>query len=205
MIIFDDAAAREVNEYDLSFGVRNENQLAHDMKIGAAGELYAFEFLSRLETSLPSFGRHNWESTIRRYVIIHENYRDMQEWRGSEAVDITYDDTEGEFTQLLIANGYLDGSIWAHAKPKYFLEVKTTTKECASRFFLSKSQYRRMQRMKLSFQVPAEVYIILRVSNLDKDKIEIRLYLDPAGMEERGELQFTLEFYFVVSAARDGH
>lgn len=32
--------AREVNDYDLPFGVRNENQLAHDMKIGAAGELY---------------------------------------------------------------------------------------------------------------------------------------------------------------------
>jgi hypothetical protein len=26
--------------YDLPFGVRNENQLAHDMKVGAAGELY---------------------------------------------------------------------------------------------------------------------------------------------------------------------
>jgi hypothetical protein len=33
-------AATEVNEYDIPFGVRNENQLAHDMKIGAAGELY---------------------------------------------------------------------------------------------------------------------------------------------------------------------
>jgi hypothetical protein len=32
--------AREVNDYDLPFGVRNENQLAHDMKVGAAGELY---------------------------------------------------------------------------------------------------------------------------------------------------------------------
>jgi hypothetical protein len=33
-------ATREVNNYDLPFGVRNENQLAHDMKVGAAGELY---------------------------------------------------------------------------------------------------------------------------------------------------------------------
>jgi hypothetical protein len=33
-------AAREVNNYDLPFGVRSENQLAHDMKVGAAGELY---------------------------------------------------------------------------------------------------------------------------------------------------------------------
>jgi hypothetical protein len=33
-------AAREDNNYDLPFGVRNENQLAHDIKVGAAGELY---------------------------------------------------------------------------------------------------------------------------------------------------------------------
>ncbi|KAF4634928.1 hypothetical protein G7Y89_g3181 [Cudoniella acicularis] len=122
-------ASRDASSYDLPFGVRNENQLAHDMKVGAAGELYAFEIFSRLETSLPEFGRHDWQSTIRRHVTIHENYRDMKPWRGAETADITYDDTKGELTQLLIANGYLDGSIWAYARLKYFLEVKTTTKE----------------------------------------------------------------------------
>jgi hypothetical protein len=68
----------------------------------------------------------------------------MEPLHGAETADIIYKDTEGEFTQLLITNGYLDGSIWAHARPKYFLEVKTTTKECATRFFLSKSQYKRV-------------------------------------------------------------
>lgn len=68
----------------------------------------------------------------------------MEPWRGAETADITYDDAEGEFTQLLIANGYMDRSIWARATPKYFLEVKATTKECATRFFLSKSQYQRV-------------------------------------------------------------
>jgi hypothetical protein len=29
-----------LTSYDLPFGVRSENQLAHDMKVGAAGELY---------------------------------------------------------------------------------------------------------------------------------------------------------------------
>ena len=33
-------AATDVRAYDLPFGVRTENQLAHDMKVGAAGELY---------------------------------------------------------------------------------------------------------------------------------------------------------------------
>ena len=49
-----------------------------------------------------------------------------------------------------------------------------------------------------------EVYIILRVFNLDKDGIDMRLYIDPAGMEERGELHFTSESYSVVPSARDG-
>ena len=33
-------ASTDARAYDLPFGVRNENQLAHDMKVGAAGELY---------------------------------------------------------------------------------------------------------------------------------------------------------------------
>ncbi|TVY16404.1 hypothetical protein LARI1_G008274 [Lachnellula arida] len=196
-------AAEEVNTYDLPFGVRNENQLAHDMKIGAAGELYAFEILSRLETTLPEFGHHNWKSTIRKFVKVHEKYQGMKEWTGSETADITYNDKEGEFTQLLVANGYLVGSIWAAAKPKYFLEVKTTTKECATKLFLSKSQYRRMQGMKLGAHASDEVYIILRVFNLDKENIDMRLYVDPAGMEDR-ELKFTPESYSVVPLVSDG-
>ena len=35
--------------YDLPFGVRNENQLAHDMKVGAAGELYVRFYLKQNE------------------------------------------------------------------------------------------------------------------------------------------------------------
>lgn len=62
-----------------------------------------------------------------------------------------------------------------------------------------------MQQMKLGSQASAEVYIILRVFNLDKDRIDMRLYVDPAGMEERGELQFTSESYSVVPLARAGH
>lgn len=62
-----------------------------------------------------------------------------------------------------------------------------------------------MQQMKLGSQASAEVYIILRVFNLDKDRIDMRLYVDPAGMEERGELQFTSESYSVVPLAHAGH
>lgn len=102
-----------------------------------------FEILSRLETRLPGFGRGNWQSTIRRHVTIHEDYHDMEPWKGAETADITYDDTAGELTKLLVENEYLE-QIWMGAKPKYYLEVKTTTKECGTRFFVSKSQYQRV-------------------------------------------------------------
>jgi hypothetical protein len=107
-----------------------------------------FEILSRLETRLPGFNRANWQSTIRWHVKVHEDYCTLDQWRGTETADITYDDTEGEFTKLLVENEYLDEA-WLGAKPKYFLEVKTTTKECSTRFFVSKSQYERVCELNL--------------------------------------------------------
>jgi len=106
-----------------------------------------FEILSRLETRLPGFGRDNWQSTIRRHVKVHEDYNDMEAWKGAETADITYDDKKGELTKLLVGNGYLD-NVWIDAKPKYYLEVKTTIKECGTKFFVSKSQYQRVRGLR---------------------------------------------------------
>ena len=100
-----------------------------------------------MEAPLHEFGRGNWQSTIRRYVTVHEDYSDMDAWKGAETADITYDDTEGDFTKLLVENEYLD-DIWIDAKPKYYLEVKATTKECGTRFFISKSQYQRVYELR---------------------------------------------------------
>lgn len=75
---------------------------------------------------------------------VHEDYDDMEAWNGAETADITYDDKDGELTKLLVENMYLD-DIWIGATPKYYLEVKTTTKECGTRFFVSKSQYQRVR------------------------------------------------------------
>lgn len=104
-----------------------------------------FEILKRLTPGLPGFGRDNWQSTIRRHVTDHADYSDMDPWTGLETADITYNDTEGDFTKLLVINKYLD-EIWVGAKPMYFLEVKTTTKECNTRFFVSKSQHQKVCR-----------------------------------------------------------
>ena len=99
-----------------------------------------FEILSRLD--LPGFDRGNWHSKIRHRVRLHENYRNLEQWEGDDE-DILYDDKEGVFTQLLVNNGYLD-DIWKTAKPKYWLEVKSTTKKCGTRFFLTKPEHEKV-------------------------------------------------------------
>lgn len=43
-----------------------------------------------------------------------------------------------------------------------------------------------------------EVYIIVRVFNLDKGNIDMRLYVDPAAMEAAGQLSFTAQQWSVV-------
>lgn len=94
--------------------------------------------------NLSHFGRDNWKSNIRKDVRVHPKYSDMEPWNGAETADITYDDTRGEFTKFLINNRYLLSSVWSSARPKYYLEVKTTTKGCNTPFFMSKSQYQRV-------------------------------------------------------------
>ncbi|KIM99744.1 hypothetical protein OIDMADRAFT_125409, partial [Oidiodendron maius Zn] len=140
------ASALPLNQpiYDSPFGVKDENRLAYNLRIGAAGELYVFEILKRLNPPLPRFSDSNWKSSIRKYVTVHESYQDMGAWEGYEQSDIMYNDIKGEFTQLLIDNGYLDGKVWANAKPRYSLEVKSTTGDCETTFFLSIGQYQRV-------------------------------------------------------------
>jgi hypothetical protein len=41
-------------------------------------------------------------------VNIHEDHHDLEPWKGAETADITYNDTDGDFTKLLVENKYLD-------------------------------------------------------------------------------------------------
>jgi hypothetical protein len=100
-----------------------------------------FEILSGLE--LPGFDRRNWRSKIRHHVKIHEDYHDLEKWNDDD-VDIVYDDKEGVLTQLLVGSGYLDKNIWIGARPKYWLEVKSTTKKCGTRFFLTNPEHEKV-------------------------------------------------------------
>lgn len=74
----------------------------------------------------------------------------MNPWYGRETADFVYDDTSGDLTGILTGNGYLNGDTWQGARPRYFLEVKSTTGPCEKPFYMSKYQYQRVSDSKYS-------------------------------------------------------
>jgi len=101
-----------------------------------------FELLSNLNPPLPNFSEANWTSSIRGAVTQHPDYSNMGSWNGREIADITYEDTEGVFTNFLIEKGYMEREPWyGMTGLKYLIEVKSTTRECSTPFFMSKEQY----------------------------------------------------------------
>ncbi|KAL2126970.1 hypothetical protein VTI74DRAFT_11543 [Chaetomium olivicolor] len=134
---------------------------------------------------------------MRRYVTIHPDYADMDDWRGRETADITYDDTEGDLTAVLMDRGYLDRDGWQHARPKYYIEVKSTTRPCNAPFYMSKRQYQRMNDVHNADRRD-EGYMILRVSEIESSRPELRVYLDPEQLRSDGLLVFTAERWSVV-------
>ena len=111
-----------------------------DFKLGAAGELFIFESLKRLQ--LKDFSILNWTSAIRDRVNAHPDYRGLEKSNDRVAIaDIEYLDSTSEFTEFLIEEGHLDREIWNDKRPFYHLEVKTTTSaDWREPFFMSKAQ-----------------------------------------------------------------
>ncbi|KAL7921353.1 hypothetical protein ACQKWADRAFT_124514 [Trichoderma austrokoningii] len=170
-------------------------QLERDKKVGAAGELFVFELLSTLQ--LPRWSNENWQSTIRGYVRAHPSYHNLANWRGRETADLVYDDTEGQFTNTLIGCGYLNHDQWNNARPKYYIEVKTTTGSRETPFYMSNSQYERMRRTHATPNC-SEIYMVLRVFWLNSDNIGMCVYTDPEQLRQDGRLLFTAQTWSVT-------
>ncbi|KAI0550058.1 hypothetical protein F4679DRAFT_544790 [Xylaria curta] len=82
---------------------------------------------------------------MRKYVIPHPEYADMEEWRGRETSDIVYWDAQSTLTGQLIGNGFLARDSWEGKRPQYYIEVKYTTGSCDTPFYMSKAQYQRVR------------------------------------------------------------
>ena len=125
-----------------AFATRTQER---DFKVGAAGELYMFEYLKGL--GLPRFGLENWTSGIRDRVKIHADYHNLEKDNDRSAIaDIEYLDDSRRLTQLLIEKGHLPRGLWDSEKPRYHIEVKTTTSsDWQEPFFMSKAQERHVR------------------------------------------------------------
>ncbi|ORY18241.1 hypothetical protein BCR34DRAFT_596464 [Clohesyomyces aquaticus] len=184
-----------------TFGSRLRDEFSYNRRVGAAGEAFIFEYLSAL--NIPGFTYENWQSTIRGEVSVHPRYADLQEWRGRETADLVYTDRSGHLTQHLRTNciGGFPGQIpeihnFATHPIEYYLEVKTTTSACGTRFYLSNSQYKRMEDMAIGlFQQPNKLYVLLRVFDLVTPNVGLKLFVDPWKL--RGsDLEFEAEQWF---------
>ncbi|KAF4462555.1 hypothetical protein FALBO_10629 [Fusarium albosuccineum] len=196
-------ALPDVNEEEteLSRRFHSRGPLERDMKIGALGELFVFEVLSKMDPSLPRFNRENWQSQMRKFVTVHPDYSDMLPWTGRETADIVYFDRKRALTTHLVDKGYLDRTAWQNKKPLYMIEVKSTTGHCRTPFYMSKRQYQRMQENSnttLSPIVSPTIYLIARVSNVDKPNVELKVYVDPEKLRQDGSLVFTGETWSIV-------
>ena len=78
---------------------------------------------------------------------MHEKYRDMDEWSGSETADIVYEDCapDRKLTGFLLKYLLPGYSLRERENIKYYLEVKTTIGDCSNKFFLSKAQHLRVR------------------------------------------------------------
>jgi hypothetical protein len=78
----------------------------------------------------------------------------MSNWVGRETADIVYKDESGVFTQYLRENseGVFPRQIsedrdFEEHPIEYYLEVKSTTGSCGTRFYMSNGQYKRVSRV----------------------------------------------------------
>ncbi|KAI1295941.1 hypothetical protein F5Y03DRAFT_399109 [Xylaria venustula] len=156
-------------------------------KIGAAGELYVFELLSKV---IPNLSRDVWKSKIRYHVTTHPKYSDMGSWKGEEMTDCN--DSDSRLTTALIDSGYLDKATWNKRKPRYYIETKATPGACNVAFYLSKKQDKMISDMSRfrDYEGHEAIYVVFRVFNLGKECMTHEIYVNPKDLEDQGILLF---------------
>ena len=168
-----------------------DSSFSENAKIGAAGELFVFELLRALRT--PSFTLDNWQSRIRSYVNVLDDYYDLQAWNQPEVSDIMYTNSSSTMEHFLRRHGHnvIPEFLRSDSQIQYLIEVKATTGPCVTPFFMSKNQYQLIRQHALASQEgrPRTVFVIMRVYNLLSNNIGLEIYVDPWSLKDT-----TLEF-----------
>ncbi|GAO17571.1 uncharacterized protein UV8b_07173 [Ustilaginoidea virens] len=159
-------------------------------RLGAAGELYVFEYLQSL--GLPNFGPRNWTSSLRMTSPSNPDLDGAGPAHDGIA-DIEYPDETGAFTEFLVARGYSRHGIQSGMRPTYYFEVKATTgPNRQAPFYMSDNQEAHIRDALISPGQTRRVYIICRITNLGGGSgTRLAVFLDPEAMRRRGELIFS--------------
>ncbi|KAL8947441.1 MAG: hypothetical protein Q9222_006278 [Ikaeria aurantiellina] len=172
-----------------------------DFQIGAAGELYMFEYLKGL--GLPGFDLMHWTSGIRSRVKSHADYHNIDNNNDRNVIaDIEYLDDSGRFTQYLVQRGHLLQGVWDNTRPMYHIEVKTTlSSDWQEPFFMSKAQERHDYQIN-DGKSQLSIYMICRIFNLGKgDMTGVHIYIDPETKRRNQELEFSTQTWAVKPLA----
>ncbi|KAF4971125.1 hypothetical protein FSARC_1958 [Fusarium sarcochroum] len=180
-VAVNEAQYESYNGLSTILATRSMEQWQRTRRIGAAGQLYVFELLSKL--NLPRWNRQSWQSSIRTLTTIHPKYTDLP--KSTHKVsdddvfgDLNYVDIEGRLTEALIDAGLLIRNEWSEKRPKYHIFVWTTTGPRETPIFMKEYQYNEMQHMSFKNN-HLEVCLIFRVYFLlDSGKINYSACLD---------------------------
>jgi hypothetical protein len=182
--------------------------LAHEWQIN--------EWLSR-NLSPDWDATQHWTSRSRNQMYPNSPFVE----REKDFADFTYPDTSRKLTELLMAHGSLqNASHWLSSPITYHLEVKSTPELFSEPFYISNNQVNKVsipicvslvmdsnsfQARQLtvpwgSNSIPTDVYVILRVYDLEKDTGPgFTAYVDPWAMYMNRQLSFMAQDVFVVT------
>ncbi|KAL9092010.1 MAG: hypothetical protein Q9159_001155 [Coniocarpon cinnabarinum] len=172
---------------DFQTALQGFDEPAYRSKLGAAGELFVYESLRRL--NLPGFGFENWPSKIRHYVTVLDEYKNMPSFTGND-MDIMVQESNtdvleqwlrrhspDEFPSSLSRSNYRGSIFGYHAqsnKLRYELEIKSTGGACSNVLFMSHNQYNRVN-----------VFVLVRVYDLFTWQPKLKVFVDPVRLKDR--------------------
>lgn len=70
----------------------------------------------------------------------------MDYWTGTETADIVYNDEQGTLIEIFVSKGVLTADYKGRCS-QYYIEVKTTPGSWNTPFFMSNSQYHKVNRI----------------------------------------------------------
>ncbi|KAL9610942.1 MAG: hypothetical protein Q9167_004384 [Letrouitia subvulpina] len=171
--------------------------------IGFLGELFVVSILTKF---VPGFRpSSHWTSRLRKRAQVCSGFEDISAYEEVEVADITYHDEHGKLARWLHQQGYNDALNWVDGGMTFYLEVKTTIRECTIPFIMSAGQIEHARRFTkyASDQSSYSRYLIIRVFRILDECRNMRVYVDPHALIKKGQLEKSARQYSIVPARHE--